>query len=170
MKTWWMKISGGVKLFILVILLYTVFAFLNIQLVYASFATFWNLLKTVFPILLLVFFLMFISSLLLSTKQIIKMLGHESGIKGYFVAIIFGILSGGPIYMWYPLLADLQEKGAKNSLLIIFLYNRAVKIPLIPMMIFYFGFKFVVILSILMVITSVINGIIVDKILLTKKI
>jgi len=170
MKTWWMKISGGMKLFILVVLLYVITAFINIQLIYASFGTFWHLVKGIFPIMLLIFFLMFISSLLLSTKQIIKILGHESGIKGYFVAIIFGILSAGPIYMWYPLLADLQEKGAKNSLLVIFLYNRAVKIPLIPMMIFYFGFKFVVILSIFMITTSVINGIIVDKILLTKKI
>jgi uncharacterized membrane protein YraQ (UPF0718 family) len=107
--------------------------------------------------------------MLLSSKRITKILGAESGIKGYVLSVIFGILSTGPIYMWYPLLSDLREKGVKNSLIVIFLYNRAVKIPLLPMMIYYFGSLFVLVLTIYMIVFSIINGLIVEKLLLTQK-
>ena len=44
------------------------------------------------------------------------------------------------------------------GLVAVFLYNRAIKIPLLPIMIFYFGTSFVTILAIYMVIASVIEG------------
>jgi len=71
--------------------------------------------------------------------------------------------------MWYPLLADLKEKGMKNSLIATFLYNRAIKIPLIPITIYYFGIKLTIILTIYMIIFSIINGILVGKSLTLKK-
>jgi uncharacterized membrane protein YraQ (UPF0718 family) len=64
--------------------------------------------------------------------------------------------------MWYPLLSDLKEKGMKDSLIAAFLYNRAIKIPLLPMMIYYFGWPFALILSIYQVLFSVVNGILVQ--------
>jgi len=169
MKNFLVKTDGGIKLFIIVIATYLVFAFINFELIVASLNSFLGLIVTILPILVLVFVLMFISNLFLNSKRITKILGHESGIKGYVLSIIFGILSTGPIYMWYPLLSDLREKGAKNSLLVIFLYNRAVKIPLLPVMIYYFGLKFVVILTVYMIVFSVINGILVDRLLLIQK-
>jgi hypothetical protein len=48
----------------------------------------------------------------------------------------------GPIYAWYPLLKELREKGAANSLIAIFLGNRAVKPFLLPIMISYFGWVY----------------------------
>jgi uncharacterized membrane protein YraQ (UPF0718 family) len=51
----------------------------------------------------------------------------------------------------------------KDSLITTFLYNRAIKIPLIPMMIYYFGWAFAVILSITMVSFSILNGIVVER-------
>ncbi|MBU1445862.1 permease [Patescibacteria group bacterium] len=170
MKRLWMKTSGSIKLLILVVIIYVVFGIYNPELIIESLTTFLTLLKNVLPVLVLVFFLMFIFNFTLSTKQIVKILGHESGVKGYLAAMILGIISAGPIYMWYPLLSDLQEKGAKNSLLAVFLYNRAVKLPLIPMMIFYFGLNLTISLTIFMIIFSVLNGLLMEKILLTKKI
>ena len=84
------------------------------------------------------------------------------------IAIFGGIISTGPIYLWYPLLSDLKEKGMKDSFIAAFLYNRAVKIPLMPMMIFYFGIRFTVILTIYIVIFSMINGFCVEKLLFKK--
>jgi len=63
----------------------------------------------------------------------------------------------------------LKEKGMKDSFIATFLYNRAVKIPLMPMMIFYFGISFTAILTIYIVIFSIINGFCVDKLLLEKR-
>jgi uncharacterized membrane protein YraQ (UPF0718 family) len=98
-----------------------------------------------------------------------KFLGEKSGIKGFIFAVIGGILSLGPIYMWYPMLFDLRKKGMKSSLIAIFLYNRAIKIPLLPMMIYYFGPMFTLILTIYMIIFSVINGLIVERFAMPTK-
>jgi uncharacterized membrane protein YraQ (UPF0718 family) len=169
MKNLLIKTSGNQKLLIIVIALYIGFFFTNPKLVSDSFNTFFNLLKSVLPVFVLVFVLIFIFNLILSSKIIIKILGEESGVKGYIFSILFGILSSGPIYMWYPLLSDLKEKGVNNSLITVFLYNRAIKIPLLPMMIFYFGYLFVIILTFFMIVFSVLNGLLVNKLLLTQK-
>jgi hypothetical protein len=60
---------------------------------------------------------------------------------------IGGIISMGPIYAWYPLLKDLRERGAANMLIAIFLGNRAVKPFLMPIMISYFGWVYILILT-----------------------
>jgi len=114
-------------------------------------------------VVILVFFFLFLTDLFLKKEQIIKYLGHGSGLKGWLIAVTGGILSHGPIYMWYPLLADLKAKGMKNNLIATFLYNRAVKIPIIPLLIYYFGWPFFIILTIYMIIASIINGWIVGK-------
>lgn len=154
---------------IFVAFLYLICAIFNHNLCVGALTNFLNLLKNVLPVLLIVFVLMFFSNLLLKTEKIIKYLGHDSGVSGFLISIIFGILSAGPIYMWYPLLADFKEKGMKDSLIATFLYNRAIKLQLLPIMIYYFGLKFVMVLSIYMIIFSVINGISVGKFLTQKK-
>lgn len=124
-----------------------------------------NLIKKIIPILFIVFILIFISNLVLQPKTIIKYLGANSGFKGWLIAIGGGILSSGPIYMWYPLLADLKKNGTRDGLLAAFIYNRAIKIPLMPMLIYYFNWPFVIILTFYMIIFSIINGLIVEKFL-----
>ncbi|MCK5416700.1 hypothetical protein KAI92_04700 [Candidatus Parcubacteria bacterium] len=126
---------------------------------------FLNLLKEIIPVLFLVFFLMFISSMIFSSKRVEKLFGKDAGIISWLAAIIGGILSAGPIYVWYPMLSDFKEKGMRNCFITIFLYNRAIKIPLLPIMILYFDVQLIIILTIYMIIFSVINGIIVEKIL-----
>ena len=64
----------------------------------------------------------------------------------------------GPIYAWYPLLKDLRKKGAANTFFAIFLGNRAVKPFLLPIMISYFGWIYVVILTFLTITGSVAAG------------
>lgn len=61
--------------------------------------------------------------------------------------------------MWYPLLADLREKGMREGYIATFLYNRAVKVPMLPLMIFYFGLPFTLALSLWMIVLSVIQGV-----------
>ena len=138
---------------------------INFNLAKDALTEFFFLLKKVVPILVLVFVFMFLSNLFLDAKKIKKLVGESAGIKGWFIAIVAGILSSGPIYMWYPLLADLKEKGMKDSFIATFLYNRAVKIPMLPMMIYYFGLPFTAILTVYMILFSIINGVLVEKLL-----
>ena len=99
----------------------------------------------------------------LDPKTIKKYVGKGSGVKGWVFAISTGILSHGPIYVWYPLLKDLRNQGMRSGLIAVFLYNRAIKIPLLPLFIYYFGAVFVAVLLIYMVIASIIEGKIIEK-------
>jgi hypothetical protein len=128
----------------------------------SSISFFGNILLKIIPIILFVFVLMIISNYFITPKFIIKHV-KEKGIRKWFYVIIGGILSSGPIYMWYPLLADLKQKGLNYGLIACFLYNRAIKIPLLPLIILYFGWKYVIILTFVMICASVIQGILIDK-------
>ena len=125
----------------------------------------WNIIKKIILVFILVFVLMVITNYFISPKKLTKYFGSTKSIKGWFAAIVTGILSTGPIYMWYPLLNDLQKQGVKNGFIATFLYNRAVKIPLLPVMILYFELKYVILLTAVMVLISVIQGLVVEKIM-----
>ena len=129
-----------------------------------SLAAFANIMVSIIPILVLVFGIMFVTNLIIKRGVITRHLGEGSGMKGWFIAIAGGILSSGPPYLWYPLLSDLKEEGMRNSLIAGFLYSRAVKIPFIPVMLFYFGLEFTVVATALLIVFSVINGVVVERI------
>ncbi len=106
----------------------------------------------------LVFFIMLLFNLFLKPVQIVRFLGKNAGLKGLMCSIAAGIISTGPIYAWYPLLKDLKEKGAGNQIIAVFLHNRSVKPFLLPVMVSYFGWLYVFILTIFTVLGSVAVG------------
>ena len=154
----------GVYFLTLVIVLYLILSIFWQKSVLKSFETSGLLLVQIAPLLLFVILVMGIINHFVKQKKILKYIGKESGIKGWFIAVSTGILSHGPVYIWYPLLKDLKDQGMRDGLIAVFLYNRAIKIPLLPLMIYYFGPIFVLILLIYMVIASIIEGKIVEKI------
>lgn len=158
------KTRGILYFLIAVILVYIILAFINFSLFLSSLKFFCNLIIQIVPILILVFILMVIANYFITPKFITKHF-KEPGTKKWIFIIIGGILSTGPIFMWYPLLAELKEKGIGYGYLATFLYNRAIKIPLLPVAIFYFGLKYVVVLTIVMIFISIIQGIIINRIL-----
>lgn len=163
------KISGKWLFLIIVVIIYVFLSIFNFNAFERAFIQFLQIIWKILPVFVLIFCLMFISNLLLDSNKIIKYTGESAGFKGWFISIVTGILSSGPIYMWYPLLSDLKDKGMKDAFITAFLYNRAVKIPLLPMMIYYFGLSFVVVLTFYMILFSVINGLVVHKFLNLKK-
>ncbi len=74
----------------------------------------------------------------------------------------------GPIYAWYPMLKTLREKGVDNSLIAVFLGNRAVKPFLLPIMISYFGWTYVLILVVFTIFGSIGVGYCVDVLVKEK--
>lgn len=161
------KIENKYVFLILVGIIYLILFLVNQVVFKSSLNYFLNLLVKIIPIFILVFILMSIMNYFITPKFIIKHLGKK-GIKKWFYVIAGGILSTGPIYMWYPLLADLKNKGLNYGLIACFLYNRAIKIPLLPLMIFYFSLKYVIVLGIVMIFVSVIQGIILNKLMEVK--
>ena len=98
----------------------------------------------------------------LTTPRVIsKYLGKRSGIKGWFLAAATGILSHGPIYIWFPFLKELKAQGMTGSLAAVFLYSRAVKIPLLPVMAHYFGLLFTIVLQCWLIAAALLSGLLI---------
>ncbi len=117
------------------------------------------------PMILLIIGLTALMNYYVKPKTLVNHMGKGSGIKGWIIATASGIISTGPIYMWYPLLSELKNHGVRNALIASFLYNRAVKIPLLPLLVFYFGVKYAMVLTIVTVSLSIIAGWLTEKII-----
>jgi len=146
-----------------VIAAYIITIFIDRGIVVSSLLFSYSIAKNLIIVLLIVFIVMVIINYFITTEMLNKYIGRSSGIKRWIFAIIGGIISTGPIYMWYPMLKQLRSKGVSYGFISAFLYNRAVKIPLLPMMVFYFGVKYVIVLTIVMIVVSVLQGMIFEK-------
>ncbi len=158
-----MKKSKSWHFLILMVLLYAVLFFAWPQIFWHSFNFFIKILVKILPIFALVFVLMVIVNRYISNDFIIK---HIRGnkIKSWLYIIIGGILSTGPMYMWYPLLKNLRDKGINNGEIACFLYNRSIKPAYLPLIILYFGLKYAAILTLLMILMSLVQAFVVEKI------
>jgi len=151
-----------------IVILYLFVSIFN-QKIYLDSLNFFNqIIWKVIPIFVLVFVLMSLSNYFITPNVVIKHL-KEKGMRKWFYVIVGGILSSGPIYMWYPLLSDLRSKGLNYGLIACFLYNRAIKIPLLPLAIIYFSWQYILVLTLVMIVVSVIQGILINKIMEVKK-
>ena len=162
------QIPGNWYFLIAILLIYILFFIFNQDTFFSSLDFFSKIILEVIPIFVLVFVLMALSNYFITPELVIKHL-KEKGMKKWFFVIIGGILSSGPIYMWYPLLADLRNKGLNYGLIACFLYNRAIKIPIIPIMILYFSWQYILILTIVMIFISIAQGLMLNKLMEVKK-
>jgi len=110
----------------------------------------------------IVFFLIFALNLFIKPADLIKVFGKGSGINQISISVLAGIVSIGPIYAWYPFLEELKSRGARNSLIAIFLNSRAVKPVLLPVMISYFGWMYVLAFTLAMILGSLVCGFVVE--------
>ncbi len=122
-----------------------------------------NTLKAWWWILIVVWLLMCLTDLIFNKNIMQKLEGSEFVL--WLIAIFGGIISTGPIYMWYPLLKDLHKRGFRIRHIVAFLYNRSIKPALIVPMIAVFGVKVVSVLLITMIVFSIINGVLVEEII-----
>ena len=158
------KIKKFPAFLISVIFIYGIVAMLDGALAWGSLREVGSVFLKMIPILIVVFVIMVLSNLFLTPERVKRHFGRNSGVKGWFYAMIFGIIIAGPPYILYPMLKELKKNGVENSHIAIFLYNRNVKLPFIPAMIYYFGWQYTVILSVLLVLFSIFNGLLMGKI------
>jgi len=142
---------------------YLASAFYDPALAFASLKFTSNLLIKILPILLLVFVVMFIFNFFVTPEMITKNLAKSSGTRRWLIAIGGGIISTGPIYLWYPLLRELKKGGVSDGFVAAFLYSRAIKPFLFPVMIFYFGWAYTFTLTFVMILMSFGEGVIIDR-------
>jgi uncharacterized membrane protein YraQ (UPF0718 family) len=156
--------NGGWYYLLIVVIVYALVAVLRFDIFLAGVKFFWNLTLRILPIFALVIILMTIANALM-TPRFIRQHLQRSGMRKWLFMVIAGILSTGPIFIWYPFLSDIRDKGMGYGPLATFLYNRAIKIPLLPVAIYYFGWQFVLVLTIVMIAVSIIQGIVIDRLI-----
>jgi len=128
-------------------------------------ASFVAMLREVAPVLVLVFVLMFLAERFLTPARTRAWLGRGSGLRGWLLAVVAGVISTGPVYSWYALLAELRDKGMRTALVAVLLYARAIKLPLLPLLAHYFGLRYMLVLSLLIAGFSIVNGLVMERLL-----
>lgn len=164
------RLSSSMRFFLAVAGIYGVVYFFRPRLIQVAVQETGDMILKILPILAAVFVIIYLINRFLDPRRLQRHVGEGSGIKGWLYATVAGILISGPPYVLYPLLGDLKQKGMKNSLLAVLLYNRNVKIPFLPAMIYYFGLAFTVIISLYIVLFSFLNGLLVGILTRRKRI
>ena len=132
----------------------------------AATTTTWNYFLEMIIILPAVMVIMGLFSVFVSKELVVKYLGKTSGIKGILLAIFFGALPTGPLYVAFPLAVALRSKGASISNIVIFLSAWAcIKIPQELVELQFLGIKFMAVRLILTLIFVVIMGMFIEKII-----
>ncbi len=73
---------------------------------------------------------------------IVKHLGESSGFKGMALGAGIGTLIHGPLVGVFPLLDALLKKGARTGVVVAIVSTWAIKLPMIPLELRLFGWKF----------------------------
>ncbi len=147
-----------------VVFIYMITAVLRTDIFFKSLKFSLDIFFKLIPAFVFVFAIMVASNYFLTAERVIKHVGARAGWRKWIYVVVAGIVASGPIYLWYPVLKDLKDKGMEDGLAATFLYNRAIKFSFIPLMIVYFNWSFIITLTILMIIASIIQGVIINKI------
>lgn len=154
---------GGWWFLLAVIVLHLAVRLIDPRLSEQSLDYFVQVLIRLLPAFGLMFLLLCLFNLFAKPKQIKLWLGELSGPRGWVFAILGGVVSMGSMYLWYPLLKDLKAQGMRTSLLAVFLYSRAVKIPMLPFMAHYFGILYTGLFVVNILLFSVLSGVIMER-------
>ena len=96
-------------------------------------------------------------------------LGQSSGLKGMVLALFFGALPTGPLYIAFPLAAGLRQKGASLANIAIFLTAWAcIKLPQELVELQFLGAQFMLARLSLTILAAVAMGAIIEKIVKTN--
>ncbi len=106
----------------------------------------------------LVFVALVLTNLFLKPHDISLLVGKDSGLKGSLLSLLAGVLSVGPAYAWYPLLGTVRSHGGGVGQISVFLFGRAIKPFLLPVMIACFGWVFTLSITGLVAIGALVLG------------
>lgn len=158
----------GAKFLVSVVFVYLVLFFINSEKAASALEKGGLVLLKLIPIFLAVIILTAVINYFLNPKQIVKYFGKKSGTMGWVYALLGGIISHGPMYAWYPMLQDMKSQGLRDGLITTFFYARAIKLPLLPLMIDYFGLIFTAVLSVYILLGAYVQGRLIEYLLCLK--
>ena len=92
--------------------------------------------------LIAVFIIVGLFQVWVSDEFIMKHLGESSGFKGLAIGAGLGTVIHGPLVGVFPLLEALLRKGARTGVVVAIVSTWAIKLPMIPLELRLFGWKF----------------------------
>ncbi len=157
------NISGRFVFLLLAVLMYLPATLYDAERALAAWHYSRTLAIQIAPVLLLVFAIMLLGNLLLSSKWVKKHLGRDAGPKAWLFSVIGGVLSPGPIYPWLTVLKEMKDHGMRPALIAVFLYSRGVKLPMLPLLIHYFGSLYALLLCLYVLVFAILSGVVIEK-------
>ncbi len=149
--------------FFIILILYLVISLINISWWLSVAKYFFTILIwTIFPVLILVYFLIFIFNLIIDKDYIKNFLKKWNYFSKLILSVVWGILSSWPVYLWYPLLKKFKQQWITDWHIASFIYARAIKIPLLLMMVSFFWLKYTLIFNLVVFVFAFIIWIIID--------
>lgn len=132
----------------------------------AATTTTWNYFLEMIMILPAVMVIMGLFSVFVSKELVVKYMGKTSGIKGILLAVFFGMLPTGPLYVAFPLAVALRSKGASISNIVIFLSSWAcIKLPQELVELQFLGIEFMAARLVLTIIFVAIMGLFIERLI-----
>jgi len=126
----------------------------------------WDFLKEMLVILPAVMVLMGLFGVWVSKELVGKYLGKSSGLKGFALAILFGALPTGPLYIAFPLAGALLKKGARLANVIVFLSAWAcIKLPQEMVELQFLGWQFMTARLLLTILFVIMMGVAIESII-----
>ncbi len=119
-----------------------------------------QILGQILPIIALVVVINALINWWLPPKKMVRLFKKHGTRRGWGIAMIAGIMSHGPMYLWYPMLSDLRRGGVPEGMLVTYFYARAVKLPLLPLMVDYFGLLFTITLEVYILVAAWLQGLV----------
>ena len=148
----------GLKFFGFVVALYIILYLFNNDKTLEALHYFIKNTLSVLPVFLFVILLTAVINYYFPKQRIAKMLQGKSKFRTYSVSLLAGIISHGPVFVWFPLLKNLREKGLQDGALVTFLYGRSIKLTLLPVMIGFFGQLFTLIFMGYIAVAAILQG------------
>jgi len=130
----------------------------------AAAATTMQYLREMVTILPAVMVIMGLFSVFVSKDLVVKHLGKTSRVKGMVLAMLFGALPTGPLYVAFPLAVALRKKGASIANIVAFLSAWAcIKVPQELFELQFLGFQFMIARLALTVVFVIVMSLFIDK-------
>jgi uncharacterized membrane protein YraQ (UPF0718 family) len=152
----------GYLFLVLVLIIYLVLLFQHPSLVWVSLRSSCSIIIKASTTFIFIFISLFLSHLLLRPEFLLKRINGKAKIAEWAIAIVSGLLFMGAMFMSFPLMARLKEKKVGLGFIAIFLACKPINLALIPTFMLFFGVKYVLIITILMIVFAFIQGVIFD--------
>jgi len=132
----------------------------------AATATALQYLREMVTILPAVMVIMGLFSVFVSKDLVVKHLGKTSRAKGMLLALLFGALPTGPLYVAFPLAMALRKKGASIANIVAFLSAWAcIKVPQELFELQFLGLQFMLVRLALTVVFVIVMSLFIEKVI-----